>query len=48
MADASERGRFVWYDLMTSDPKKAEEFYGKVGLGHAGMGRHALHDVDGQ
>jgi predicted enzyme related to lactoylglutathione lyase len=27
---ADERGRFVWYDLMTSDPKKAEDFYPKV------------------
>jgi predicted enzyme related to lactoylglutathione lyase len=30
MADANARGRFVWYDLMTSDPKKAEPFYQKV------------------
>lgn len=27
---ADDRGRFVWYDLMTSDPKKAEAFYTKV------------------
>ncbi len=24
------RGRFVWYDLMTGDPKGAEEFYGQL------------------
>jgi predicted enzyme related to lactoylglutathione lyase len=29
MADSS-RGRFVWYDLMTPDPKGAEAFYAKV------------------
>jgi predicted enzyme related to lactoylglutathione lyase len=23
-------GRFVWYDLMTSDPKAAEDFYGQL------------------
>ncbi len=27
MADMSARGRFVWYDLMTTDPEKAEAFY---------------------
>lgn len=26
----SSRGRFVWYDLMTSDPKGAEAFYPKA------------------
>ncbi len=30
MADARVRGRFVWYDLMTSHPAKAVEFYTKV------------------
>jgi predicted enzyme related to lactoylglutathione lyase len=30
MADTSSRGRFVWYDLMTTDPAKAQEFYTKV------------------
>ena len=30
MADANARGRFVWYNLMTNDPKKAEAFYQKV------------------
>jgi hypothetical protein len=30
MSDAGNRGRFVWYDLMTPDPKKAEPFYTKV------------------
>ena len=29
MAETS-RGRFVWYDLMTPDPKAAEAFYAKV------------------
>jgi predicted enzyme related to lactoylglutathione lyase len=23
-------GRFAWYDLMTSDPKAAEGFYGRL------------------
>lgn len=27
MTDTSSRGRFVWYDLMTSDPGKAQDFY---------------------
>jgi uncharacterized protein len=27
MNDMSARGRFVWYDLMTSDPGKAQDFY---------------------
>jgi predicted enzyme related to lactoylglutathione lyase len=26
----SERGAFAWYDLMTTDPKKAEGFYTRV------------------
>ena len=30
MADKTDRGRFVWYDLMTTDPKKAEPFYTRV------------------
>ncbi len=30
MAEMSTRGRFVWYDLMTSDPAKAQAFYTKV------------------
>jgi predicted enzyme related to lactoylglutathione lyase len=30
MADDRARGRFVWYDLMTSDPRKAEAFYTKL------------------
>jgi predicted enzyme related to lactoylglutathione lyase len=37
MTDTSARGRFVWYDLLTSDPKTAEEFYTKV----AGWGTQA-------
>ena len=27
---SEKRGRFVWYDLMTADPKAAEEFYGQL------------------
>jgi uncharacterized protein len=27
MADPKPRGRFVWFDLMTTDPAKAVEFY---------------------
>jgi uncharacterized protein len=30
MIDVGQRGRFVWYDLMTPDPKQAEAFYTKV------------------
>jgi predicted enzyme related to lactoylglutathione lyase len=30
MSDTTRRGRFVWYDLMTSDAAKAKEFYTKV------------------
>lgn len=30
MTVAASRGRFVWYDLFTSDPKAAEAFYTKV------------------
>jgi predicted enzyme related to lactoylglutathione lyase len=30
MADAGSRGRFVWHDLMTTDPKKAQDFYTNV------------------
>jgi predicted enzyme related to lactoylglutathione lyase len=30
MSEAKPRGRFVWYDLMTSDPEKAIEFYTKL------------------
>ena len=27
MTDAFPRGRFVWYELMTSDPSAAQSFY---------------------
>jgi predicted enzyme related to lactoylglutathione lyase len=30
MSDAKPRGRFVWFDLMTTEPEKAIEFYTKV------------------
>lgn len=30
MSETEARGRFVWYDLMTSDPDAAVDFYGKV------------------
>jgi predicted enzyme related to lactoylglutathione lyase len=30
MAQGDLRGRFLWYELMTSDPKAAEGFYGEV------------------
>jgi uncharacterized protein len=30
MAETGSRGRFVWHDLMTSDPKKAQDFYKAV------------------
>lgn len=30
MAGDKARGRFVWYDLMTTDPAGATDFYGKV------------------
>ena len=48
MSEAKPRGRFVWFDLMTTEPEKAIEFYTKVvGLGHDAVGRAvAVHDVD--
>jgi predicted enzyme related to lactoylglutathione lyase len=30
MADPAVRGRFVWYELLTTDPKGAEDFYKAV------------------
>ena len=30
MSEAKPRGRFVWYDLMTTDPASAIEFYTRV------------------
>jgi uncharacterized protein len=30
MPDPKPRGRFVWYDLMTTEPSKAVEFYTKL------------------
>jgi predicted enzyme related to lactoylglutathione lyase len=30
MADSSARGRFLWHDLLTSDPAAAHSFYGKA------------------
>ncbi len=30
MQQTDVRGRFLWYDLMTTDPKGAQAFYGKV------------------
>lgn len=30
MAEPVSHGRFVWYDLMTTDPDGAKDFYGKV------------------
>jgi uncharacterized protein len=30
MANERERGRFVWHELMTSDPKAAQDFYKEV------------------
>ncbi len=40
MQESDIRGRFVWYDLMTSDPAAAQAFYGKV----AGWGLQAFAD----
>jgi uncharacterized protein len=37
MSGESDRGRFVWYDLMTPDPEAAKAFYTDV----AGWGIHA-------
>ena len=30
MTTSATRGRFVWHELMTSDPSAAQDFYGKV------------------
>ncbi len=27
---SEQRGKFVWYDLVTADPKAAQDFYGKL------------------
>jgi predicted enzyme related to lactoylglutathione lyase len=35
------RGRFLWYDLMTTDPQGAQAFYAKV----AGWGLQAFNDL---
>ncbi len=40
MQESDIRGRFLWYDLMTSDPAAAQTFYGKV----AGWGLQPLED----
>ena len=37
MSETSPRGRFVWYDLMTTDPTGATDFYTKI----AGWGTQA-------
>ena len=37
MTDTSPRGRFVWYDLMTTNPGAAKDFYTKI----AGWGTQA-------
>jgi uncharacterized protein len=41
MDDAVTRGRFVWHDLMTTDPAKAEAFYTTV----AGWGTQPWNDA---
>ena len=39
MAEMSSRGRFVWYDLMTTDPAKAQAvLHQGLRLGHAAVG----------
>src|SRR6185436_629626 len=30
MASGTSRGRFVWYELLTTDPGRAKEFYKKI------------------
>ena len=34
---ANIHGRFVWYELMTTDTQAAKNFYGKVVAGHQDM-----------
>ena len=48
MSEAKPRGRFVWFDLMTTDPAKAVEFYTSVaGWGTTQWeGPAPVHDVD--
>jgi uncharacterized protein len=41
MQESDVRGRFLWYDLMTTDPKGAQAFYGKI----AGWGVQAWGDA---
>jgi predicted enzyme related to lactoylglutathione lyase len=40
MTDTGSRGRFVWHDLMTSQPAEAQDFYTKV----AGWGTQSWKD----
>jgi hypothetical protein len=45
---ASSHGRFVWYELATTDMEAAKAFYtGGRGLGHAGGGVVSLGTVFG-
>ena len=48
MADAKPLGRFVWFDLMTTDPAVcAGILFAGDGLGDGAVsGAYALHDVD--
>jgi predicted enzyme related to lactoylglutathione lyase len=41
MSETDVRGRFLWYDLMTKDPKGAQEFYASV----AGWGLQPYNDL---
>jgi uncharacterized protein len=41
MSESDVRGRFLWYDLMTTDPAGAETFYTKV----AGWGVQSYNDL---
>ena len=51
MSDDSLLGRFVWYELLTSDPEAATRFYTElIGWGNRSVGRgiRTLHHVDQQ
>jgi len=44
MTNAAPKGKFVWYDLMTTDPDAAEEFYTSL----MGWGTHEWEQDDSQ
>ena len=49
MSNADIRGRFIWHELVTTDPDAASDFYSKVLPWKTQDSGHAfLHTVDGR